>query len=626
MCGIAGIINSKYDLNLMDKMLKSIKHRGPDGKGVMVMSDGQVIFGHVRLSVIDLSKYASQPMHSSNGGYSITYNGELFNYRELRKELEMKGHRFVSNSDTEVVLESFIEWREACLQKFNGMFAFAIYDEERKKVFMARDRFGIKPLYYMVLGGEFIFASEQKAIIQHPEFKREIDAKILKEYFTFQNILSEEMLLKGIKIVPAGTYITFNVDCLESMEQTMYWDYCFEEPEKPLREEEYIEQLQYLFLQSVKRQLVSDVQLGSYLSGGMDSGSITAIASQEIQDLKTFTCGFDLHSASGVEVGYDEREKSEQMSYRFGTEHYEIVLKAGDMERCMKDLVWAIEEPRVGQSYPNYYVARLASKFVKVVLSGAGGDELFGGYPWRYYRSVNNQSFEEYAEKYYAFWQRLIPEEQLNKLIGLYGNDIKQIDERETFNHVFSNLDKVNISPEQCINNSMYFEAKTFLHGLFVVEDKLSMANGLETRVPFMDNDLVDFAMKVPVRFKLSNLKDVVRLNENESGSKTNKYYMRTKDGKIILRKAMKDIIPLDITDAVKQGFTPPDQAWFRGESIDYIKSVVFDGNACMYRYIDKNIVQKLVREHLDGRNNWRLFVWSVLVFHQWCNLFIASD
>ena len=251
---------------------------------------------------------------------------------------------------------------------------------------------------------------------------------------------------------------------------------------------------------------------------------------------------------------------------------------------------------------------------------------MFGGYPWRYYRSVNNQSFEEYAEKYYAFWQRLIPENQLNRLVALYGKDIITIDERETFNSVFSHIDKENISPEQCINYSMYFEAKTFLHGLFVVEDKLSMANGLETRVPFMDNDLVDFAMKVPVRLKLSNLRDVVRLNENEAGLKTSKYYMRTKYGKIILRKAMKDIIPLDITDAVKQGFTPPDQAWFKGESIDYIKSVVFDSNACMYNYIDKNIVQKLVQEHLEGKNNWRLFVWSVLVFRQWCDLFITSD
>jgi len=589
MCGIAGMINSKYDRDLMGKMLKAIKHRGPDGEGIMLMSDGQVLFGHVRLSIIDLSKYASQPMHSINGRYSITYNGELYNYKALRKELELKGHRFVSNSDTEVVLESFIEWREACLQKFNGMFAFAIYDENQKKIFMARDRYGIKPLYYALLNGEFIFASEQKAIIQHPEFKREINAKILKEYFTFQNILSDEVLLKGIKIVPAGTFITFNVDCMERVAPVLYWDYCFEEPGRQLREEDYIEQLQFLFRQSVKRQLMSDVQVGAYLSGGMDSGSITAIASQEIHNLTTFTCGFDLHSASGVEVGYDEREKSEQMSYRFGTEHYEVVLKAGDMERCMKDLVWAIEEPRVGQSYPNYYVSRLASKFVKVVLSGAGGDELFGGYPWRYYRSVNNQSFEEYAEKYYAFWQRLIPENQLNRLVALYGKDIITIDERETFNSVFSHIDKENISPEQCINYSMYFEAKTFLHGLFVVEDKLSMANGLETRVPFMDNDLVDFAMKVPVRLKLSNLRDVVRLNENEAGLKTSKYYMRTKDGKIILRKAMKDIIPLDITDAVKQGFTPPDQAWFKGESIDYIKSVVFDSNACMYNYIDKH-------------------------------------
>ena len=314
-------------------------------------------------------------------------------------------------------------------------------------------------------------------------------------------------------------------------------DYKFEEPQQTLSEEEYIEQLQYLFRKSVERQMVSDVPVGSYLSGGMDSGSITALASKSINNLKTFTCGFDLHSASGIEMAYDEREKSEWMSYQFGTEHYEIVLKAGDMERCMKELVWAIEEPRVGQSYPNYYVSRLASKFVKVVLSGAGGDELFGGYPWRYYRSVKNQNFEEYVDKYFAFWQRLVPQDIQNELLMPLGSEIRNLEARDIFMEVFHDVDKKKVSPEECVNHSMYFEAKTFLHGLLVIEDKISMASSLETRIPFLDNELVDFAMKLPVNMKLSKLNEVARIDENESGHKIDKYYKRTKDGKKLLRK-----------------------------------------------------------------------------------------
>ena len=194
-----------------------------------------------------------------------------------------------------------------------------------------------------------------------------------------------------------------------------YWDFDFQEPEQPLDEREYLEELDRLFLQAVNRQLVSDVDVGAYLSGGIDSGSITAIAATQLPYIKTFTCGFDLHSASGLELGFDEREKAEYMSYLFRTEHYEMVLKAGDMERVLPRLAWHLEEPRVGQSYPNFYVAQLASKFVKVCLSGVGGDELFGGYPWRYYRAVVNDDFEHYIDKYYSFWQRLIPNNDVKK-------------------------------------------------------------------------------------------------------------------------------------------------------------------------------------------------------------------
>ena len=281
------------------------------------------------------------------------------------------------------------------------------------------------------------------------------------------------------------------------------------------------------------------------MSGGIDSGSITAIASSRSPYLKTFTCGFDLSSASGIELLFDEREKAEAMSANFKTEHYEMVLKAGDMERCLPDLAWHLEEPRVGQSYPNYYAAQLASKFVKVVLSGSGGDELFGGYPWRYYRTARTRNFKQYVDEYYLYWQRLVDNTALKEMLSPIWSEVKDVWTRDIFEQVFTNHSNSLEKPEDYINHSLYFEAKTFLHGLFIVEDKLSMAHSLETRVPFMDNDLVDFAMECPVSLKLNNLGKVLRINENEigKGSKTNIYFQKTNDGKQILRDVASNFV-----------------------------------------------------------------------------------
>jgi asparagine synthase (glutamine-hydrolysing) len=348
-----------------------------------------------------------------------------------------------------------------------------------------------------------------------------LDKPALLEYFTFQNIFTDRTLLEDVKLLPAGHYAVLDLKRERPAPlRTQYWDYRFREPSEPGSDDDYREELDRLFRQAVNRQLVTDVELGSYLSGGMDSGSITAIAARSYPYLKTFTCGFDLSSASGIELCFDERPKAEAMSYRFKTEHYEMVLKAGDMERVLPKLAWHLEEPRVGQSYPNYYAAQLASKFVKVVLSGAGGDELFGGYPWRYYRAVVNDNFEQYIDKYYLFWQRLVDNRHLKRIFAPIWDDVKHVWTRDIFRDVFNHRPNQLDSPEDYINHSLYFEAKTFLHGLLVVEDKLSMAHGLETRVPFLDNDLVDFAMRCPVRLKLNNLSEVVRINENEPGDK----------------------------------------------------------------------------------------------------------
>ncbi len=312
-------------------------------------------------------------------------------------------------------------------------------------------------------------------------------------------------------MLPAGHYAVLDLRSEQPrLESTRYWDFHFSEPEQPIDAREYREELERLFQQAVNRQLVSDVELGSYLSGGIDSGAITAIAAQAHPYLKSFTCGFDLSSASGIELAFDERVKAEAMSARFKTEHYEMVLKAGDMERALPKLAWHLEEPRVGQSYPNFYAAKLASKFVKVVLSGAGGDELFGGYPWRYYRGAVSSDFEHYVEQYYGFWQRLVDDEQMPELVRA---DLGRRQRTCRRGHLPQRVPRTtptsSARPEDYINHSLYFEAKTFLHGLLVVEDKLSMAHGLETRVPFLDNDLVDFAMRCPVGLKLNNLSDV---------------------------------------------------------------------------------------------------------------------
>jgi len=393
MCGIAGIFNlngKPVSVVALRTMTDAIAHRGPDGEGFY--TDSFIGFGHRRLAIIDLSPTGHQPMITRDGQYAITYNGEVYNFQELRLELEALGYQFHSRTDSEVVLYAYAEWGEKALDKFNGMFAFAIWDRQRQELFLARDRYGIKPLYYTLQGSTFLFGSEIKAMLAHPSCRTELDLEGLLEYFTFQNFFTDRTLHKHVKLLPAGCYMRIQLGDTTQARPQQYWDYEFREIENHQDEREYIEELDRLFLQAVNRQLISDVDVGSYLSGGMDSGSITAIAAKQLPYIKTFTCGFDLHSASGIELGFDERDKAELMSYLFRTEHYEMVLKAGDMERVMPSLAWHMEEPRVGQSYPNYYAAQLASKFVKVVLSGAGGDELFGGYPWRYYRAVTSDS------------------------------------------------------------------------------------------------------------------------------------------------------------------------------------------------------------------------------------------
>jgi asparagine synthase (glutamine-hydrolysing) len=618
MCGITGFINlngAPASSVILKKMTDTIAHRGPDGEGQWI--EGNVGIGHRRLAIIDLSPAGHQPMISADHRYVLSYNGEIYNYRELRTDLEAEGVWFRSNTDSEVVLYALAQWGTDALLKFNGMFALALWDRKEQTLLLARDRYGIKPLYYARQGNTFAFGSEQKAITAQPHFQRTLNKPALLEYFTFQNIFTDQTLLQGIHILKAGHYATLNTQST-AFSTHQYWDYRFRERDHKANKEEYREELDRLFKQAVNRQLLSDVELGAYLSGGMDSGSITAIAAQQFPYLKTFTCGFDLSSAFGIELGFDERTKAEAMSARFKTEHYEMVLKAGDMERCLPKLAWHLEEPRVGQSYPNYYAAKLTSKFVKVVLSGSGGDELFGGYPWRYYRAANSQNFEHYIDQYYLYWQRLLDNRHLKQVFAPVQEEVEGVWTRDIFRDVFATHDNELDRPEDYINHSLYFEAKTFLHGLFVVEDKLSMAHSLENRVPFMDNDLVDFAMQCPVHLKLNNLTEVLRVNENDPRDKQSVYFEKTNDGKQILRDMMARYIPEDITKGKKQGFSSPDASWFKGESIEFVKRKLLNGNAAIYQVLDRKALEPLVMQHLSGEQNRRLLIWSLLNVETW--------
>ena len=624
MCGITGIFNLEREPVspvVLKNMTDAIHHRGPDGEGFY--NDGSLGFGHRRLAIIDLSPAGHQPMITDDGQFVLTYNGEIYNFQELRAELESLGYQFHSRTDSEVVLNAWVEWGAASVKRFNGMFAFAIWDKRDETLYLVRDRYGIKPLYYVRWGDSFLFSSEQKALLQHPKSQKSLDTVALLEYFTFQNIFTNRTLLADIKMLEPASIASISRGNSGKLKITRYWDYHFREPDQPSDSHEYQEELDRLMCQAVSRQLVTDVELGAYLSGGMDSGTLSALASQELPYIKTFTCGFDLSSASGIEMAFDERTKAEAMSALFKTEHYEMVLKAGDMERCLPKLAYHVEEPRVGQCYPNYYAAQLASKFVKVVLSGAGGDELFGGYPWRYYRATACDNFEHYIDQYYGFWQRMVSNRDLQQMFAPVWEEVKDVRTQDIFRDVFKTHDNQLEKPQDYINHSLYFEAKTFLHGLFVIEDKLSMAHSLETRVPFMDNDLVNFAMRCPVGLKLNNLSEVLRINENQPGNKPHEFFTKTKDGKQILREVMNRYIPDDIALGIKQGFSSPDASWFKGESIEYVKNTLFNNEAAIYNWMDRETVESLVNEHLSGEQNRRLLIWSLLNFEQWVKAYL---
>ena len=595
MCGIAGILDRRgapVSAAELERMSASLAHRGPDGGGHYVQ--GSVGLASTRLAIIDLTPAGHQPMRSEDGATVLAYNGELYNYRALARELEARGRRVRSRSDTEVVLRAYEEWGASCFERFNGMFALAVWDQERGELVLARDRFGVKPLYYAVHDGRLLFGSEVKALLA-AGLPCRVSPEALVEYFTFQNVLSDLTLFEGVHMLGAGHTLTASD---EGIGTRQYWDLVFQ-PDDGHSEAGWVERVRAAFEASVERQLVSDVPLGSYLSGGMDSASIAAVASRRIPRLMTFTGGFDLSSVDGIELVFDERADAERVASAFLTEHYELVIHAGDMARVLPELVWHLEDLRVGMCYQNYYIARLASKFVKVSLSGTGGDELFAGYPWRNELVLEIDDPTDFDRSYFGYWNRLVPE---SAHAGFFTPALLEAAAPHTpFEAYRQVLEPVaGLDP---LTKALYFEAKTFLHGLLVVEDRVSMASSLEVRVPFLDNELVDVARQIP-----SGLK--------HAGS----------GGKRILRRAMAGLLPHEIIHKPKQGFSPPDGSWYRGPTMEQIRMLLLNPESLDRGYFQPVAVRRILDEHLAGQQNHRLLIWSLLCFEWWNRLFVDGS
>ncbi|MCA8943000.1 MAG: asparagine synthase (glutamine-hydrolyzing) [Planctomycetes bacterium] len=651
MCGISGIVRLG-DRPIPDTAIKhmcdAIAHRGPDDAGYAFFKPGRgdrgrggswydftdaefrhlnehlpvfhgeycrreleqqdswVALGHRRLSILDLTHKGHQPMATPDQRYWVVYNGEIYNFRELRERLESRGYTFSTRTDTEVLLHLWEEFGEASLGMLNGMFALAIYDRLDNELVLARDRFGVKPLYYAITPEHFVFGSEAKGILASGLVEARIDPASLVEYFTFQNLYGDKTLWHSIKLLEPGHYLRLRPGLGEEPRMRRYFE-GFSAVDSSLREDpgSIPDRVAESFRSAVQRQLVSDVPVGSYLSGGMDSGSIVAVAGREIPRMHTFTGGFDLTNVNGLEQGFDERREAERLSYLLQTEHYDVVLHAGDMPAAMDKITWHMDDPRVGMCHQVWYVAKLASRFVKVCLAGTGGDELFAGYPWRYRLALQGVRDPEWSQRYFDYWHRLLPR---GELPALFAPDLRRwLDApRHSFDAVVASAPdwRDDLSDaENLLQRSLHFEFKTFLNGLLVTEDKISMAHSMESRVPFLDNEFADLAWSLPPNAKL----------HMEKLAKTGDAHIDSAEGKLCLRRAMESVLPREFLHQQKQGFSPPDENWYRGPSMAYIKEILLDKQTLDRPWFDTNFVRAKLDEHFEGKRNHRLLVWSLL-------------
>ena len=617
MCGIAGVFNFNgvpVERGMVKRMCDAIAHRGPDDHRYLFggvhgydyhrheidpaeTRSAVVGLGHRRLSIIDI-EHGHQPMANEDQSIWIVFNGEIFNHLDLRQKLIERGHIFDTNADTEVILHLYEEKGADCALDLNGQFAFVLWDSRDNSLLLVRDRFGIKPLYYTIQGNRLLFGSEIKAILQDASIPRKLNYEALAEHFTFQNTYGDKTFFEGICLLPAGTWL--RVDSDGNIQQQQYWDMIYSADD--IRPEHLLEnELREHLEEAVRRQLMSEVPVGAHLSGGMDSGSIAALASLHIPHLQTFNCGFEIPPGPDkYEKYFDESAYARLIADHLDVQHHEMRLDASYNFPAIAHVAWHLDEPRLGISYQNYYLSKFIHGNATVVLTGAGGDEFFAGYVWRYNAAMQFSNPAQFKPRYYDLWTRFLSDkdkhdwffsDSTNAALG----DFSTYDSfLEVANHATGN---------DPLAWALYFDAKTFLHGLLIVSDKLGMSASLEERVPLLDHDLIDFALRLPSNWKLRN-----------------------GQGKYMLRNVMRNLVPEEIATARKQGFTPPDATWYRTVLRDEVEALLLNKRTLEREIFQPAGIRRILDEHYSEKANHRFLIWSLMVFEWWNRLFIDGD
>jgi len=615
MCSINGF-NFK-DEKLIRKMVQTTKHRGPDDEGICL--DNNVSLGHARLSIIDLSEKARQPIWNEDRSICVLCNGEVYNFQELRKKLQERGHQFFSRSDTEVILHLYEEKKERCLDDLNGIFAFAIYDQNKKELFLARDRIGVKPLYYYFDGQKFIFSSEIKAILSHP-LSFELNPEGFSLHFRLCFVPAPYTLFKGIHKLPPAHYLIYKN---QKISLKKYWD--LEDLPEIKSKSEIMERIKFLLKDSIRRQLISDRPVGIFLSGGIDSSSVLAMVSEFISGkIKTYSVGFDIKIES--EKFNQDFYLAKETSQYFQTDHHQLLINDLDARDNLEKVIWHMEEPVPNPiQIPTFLLAKEAKKEVAVVLGGDGGDEIFGGYP-RYYfsklidhyqllpsflrKSILPPILELFIKKKNLKQKLNIPPGASRYLLhlGQKSEILSQVISREFTFELAENFLKDRY-PENKFRDQrkylMYLDLLTWLPDESLIRtDKMTMAQAVEERVPILDHRLVEFAFQIPTSYKIKG----------------------KKSWKWIFKEAMKEYLPPHLLKKEKRGWFSPAAKWLRAGLKDFAYQILSPDYCLATRsYFNFSQVRKILDDHINHRQYNLDILWSLITFQIWYRQFIEK-
>jgi asparagine synthase (glutamine-hydrolysing) len=617
MCGIAGIVRSDgrpiAEEEIRD-MCRVMVHRGPDDEGVH-LEDGAAL-GMRRLSIIDLQR-GHQPVSNEDRSVWVVFNGEIYNYRELRKELEGRGHRFRSSSDTETIVHLYEELGPGAVERLRGMFALAVWDGRQRQLLLARDRLGIKPLYYAERAGELVFASELKSILQLPHIDRSLNWEAVRHLFTFLATPSTHSIVDGVKKLEPGHFAILREG--RRLRTERYWDVEFT-PDEKATERELVQRLRYLLVDAVVAHQVSDVPVGAFLSGGIDSSAIVGIMAQKKSGrVKTFSVGFR-------EAGFDELAYARKVAARFGTDHHEIVLEPGFVP-SITDLVWYLDEPFGDTSaIPTYVVSKLAASHVRVVLTGDGGDELFAGYdkyvvegrerlydrmPIRIRRlsgavgaampeGMRGRRFLRHlgldGSKRYLDASTLVPADEM---VNLFRE--QAFAEMKSYDPWAASLSYLRQGTDW-VSALQYRDLNTYLPlDILTKVDRMTMAHSIEARPPLLDHHLVEFAATIPAHLRL-----------------------RAGTTKYLFKRAMRGLLPPDIIERPKRGFAVPLARWFRGQLSGFAREVLLSDTTRHRQYLNTEYLERLLKRHMQGRD-LDLQLWTTMSFELWCRRFLDT-